>query len=125
MRPTALPARLPLLALALAVGLTACSGTGAPGEARTVPDEELAPVEAFDRSVRVGTTSFLYRQRAEDPSLFDVRVSGVRRVEPGSFLDAVGTVYGCTSMRLVGLNRLGTAALVKGNACKRSQYFAE
>jgi len=112
-------------ALACLLVLAACADAGDSRDVATVPDTELAPVESFDRSVRVGTTSFLYRRRPDDPSLFDVRVSGIRRANPQAFLDAVGTVYGCNSMRLLGLNRLGTAALVKGSACKRSQYFAE
>ncbi len=115
--------RLVLLVLATLL-LTGCAG-GSDASPPTLSDAELASPDAFTRSVRVGTTSYLYRRRTEDPSLFDVRVAGLRRANPDNFLTAVSTVYGCTSLRLLGVNRQGTAALVKGSACKRSQYFAQ
>jgi hypothetical protein len=113
------------LSLFLATALLAGCAGGADEPPPTLPDSELAPTDAFIRSVRVGTTSYLYRRRPDDQSLFDVRVAGLRRANPDNFLEAVSTVYGCTGLRLLGVNRQGTAALVKGSACKRSQYFVE
>jgi hypothetical protein len=115
----------PPLVAAFAALLTLAACAGEPAPTPVLPDDQLASPDAFTRSVQVGTASYLYRRRADEPSLFDVRVAGLRRTPDEAFLRAVATVYGCTSMELVGVNRTRTAALVRGSACKRSQYFAE
>ncbi|WP_119165536.1 hypothetical protein [Algihabitans albus] len=108
--------------LILLVGLlSGCSTTDRP--IPTLSDEELISPDAFVRSLRIGSTTYLYARHAEDPNLFDVRVSGSRRTTEQGFLDAVSTVYGCSSLRVVGMNRTRTAGRVKGTACKVSQYF--
>ncbi|WP_421709661.1 hypothetical protein [Algihabitans sp.] len=86
-------------------------------------DEELTSPDAFVRSVRIGNTTYLYRRHADDPNLFDIRVSGSRRTNEKGLLDAVSRVYGCSSLRVVGMNRTRTAGRVQGTSCRLNQYY--
>ena len=111
-----------ILPMILLVGLlVGCSTADRPTP--TLSDDELAPPDAFVNSLRIGDTTYLYARRTDDRSLFDVRVSGSRRTTEQGLLDAVSAAFGCTSLRVVGMNRTRTAGRVKGTACKQSQYI--
>lgn len=109
------------LVILIAALLAGCSTAETPTP--TISDEELAPPDAFVRSLRIGDTTYLYVRRTDDRSLFDVRVSGSRRTTEEGLLDAVSAAFGCISLRVVGMNRTRTAGRVKGTACKPSQYI--
>ncbi len=112
----------PFLAAAL-LALAGCSMADQPTP--VLSDAELASPDAFVRSVRLGNTTYLYARRSDDPSLFDLRVSGAKRTTEQQMMAALAQVYGCASMRVVGMNRQRTAGLIEGSACRVSQYFRE